>query len=400
MFSRKKSQRKTNLRVRPRLRRRCAVEALETRELLSTAQPNTLFSDNFQSSPVNTWPSGWIADAGAVSDPSENKVVANPSDPNSQVLQLHGVPDWSALAFHQVTLPSDFTVEARVRATQPGWAGPTIGIYAGPDWTDPARQFVRFDPSGITAGGEDGKSMSPGAWQAGQWYDVKMEYTSYAGTVFETFWINGTEEGQGQFPASSYEGSLDYLMVQSGDTTADWGDISVKTCAPTETSTATRIAASANPSAYGLPVTFTATVNTTPAGGTPSGSVLFEDGTSILGAGTLNANGVATLATSALAVGSHKITAIYEGDANDAESTSLPLTESVLCNCHVAHFFGKSCDELPRRDAYRQGRNDARRRCAQRQRSLRRWDDHSGHRHAQRQRSGQTDDFRAFTRQP
>ncbi|MGO8745927.1 MAG: Ig-like domain repeat protein, partial [Thermoguttaceae bacterium] len=38
MFSRKKSQRKTNLRVRPRLRRRCTVEALETRQMLSTAQ--------------------------------------------------------------------------------------------------------------------------------------------------------------------------------------------------------------------------------------------------------------------------------------------------------------------------------------------------------------------------
>ena len=100
--------------------------------------------------------------------------------------------------------------------------------------------------------------------------------------------------------------------------------------------TATRLTSSAHPATTGKPVTFTAKVGTIPAGGVPTGSVLFEDGKTILGAGTLNASGVATLTTSALAAHSHNITAVYVGDANDAGSTSPVLTEVVGSTLTVA----------------------------------------------------------------
>jgi cyclophilin family peptidyl-prolyl cis-trans isomerase len=83
-------------------------------------------------------------------------------------------------------------------------------------------------------------------------------------------------------------------------------------------SSSTAVTSSANPSSFGQSVTFTATV--TPAAGasgTPTGTVTFFDTTSgtVLGTGTLDATGTATLATSALGVGSHTITAPYGGDA-------------------------------------------------------------------------------------
>jgi CSLREA domain-containing protein len=77
--------------------------------------------------------------------------------------------------------------------------------------------------------------------------------------------------------------------------------------------TGTAVSTSANPSAFGQPVTFTATV--TSASGAPSGPVRFKaDGTD-LGTATLNA-GVATVATSGLAAGAHNVTADYGGDSN------------------------------------------------------------------------------------
>ena len=91
--------------------------------------------------------------------------------------------------------------------------------------------------------------------------------------------------------------------------------------------TVTSLASSADPAMVGQSVTFTAEVGTTSAGGTPTGSVLFEDGRTILGARTLDASGVATLTTSALAWRSHSITAVYVGDVNDAGSTSAVLTQ-------------------------------------------------------------------------
>jgi hypothetical protein len=93
--------------------------------------------------------------------------------------------------------------------------------------------------------------------------------------------------------------------------------------------TTTVVSPSANPSVFGQSVTFTATVSvTSPAAGTPTGSVSFMEGASTLGSGSLS-SGVATFATSALAVGSHSITAVYGGDSNFSGSTSLILTQTV-----------------------------------------------------------------------
>jgi hypothetical protein len=90
------------------------------------------------------------------------------------------------------------------------------------------------------------------------------------------------------------------------------------------TSSTTVLVSSANPSAYGSSVTFTATV----APAAASGTVTFKDGATTLGTGTLS-GGTATYSTSALSAGSHSITAEYGGDADYATSTSSALTQTV-----------------------------------------------------------------------
>jgi hypothetical protein len=96
-------------------------------------------------------------------------------------------------------------------------------------------------------------------------------------------------------------------------------------------STTTTVTSSINPSAYGQPVTFTATVS---SGGTPitSGSgdtVTFKDGSATLGSGTVNGSGVATFNTSSLSVGAHSILAVYGGDSNNAGSSSTAQSQTV-----------------------------------------------------------------------
>jgi hypothetical protein len=79
--------------------------------------------------------------------------------------------------------------------------------------------------------------------------------------------------------------------------------------------TRTTVTSSINPSVGGQAVTFTANVVALgPAAGTPTGSVTFNDGTTLLGGGNLQANQV-QYTTSALVSGSHAITAVYTGDA-------------------------------------------------------------------------------------
>jgi hypothetical protein len=99
------------------------------------------------------------------------------------------------------------------------------------------------------------------------------------------------------------------------------------TGAPAPAATTTALSSSANPSQAGQSVTFTATVGA--ASGTPTGTVTFKDGTTVLGTGAVSASGVATFTTASLSAGSHSITAVYGGDANFAASTSPALTQTV-----------------------------------------------------------------------
>lgn len=83
--------------------------------------------------------------------------------------------------------------------------------------------------------------------------------------------------------------------------------------------TAMTITSSLNPSPAGASVTFTATV--TSSYGTPTGTVVFTDGTTALGTATLS-GGVSTYSTSSLAVGTHTITATYAANGDFAASSA------------------------------------------------------------------------------
>lgn len=86
-----------------------------------------------------------------------------------------------------------------------------------------------------------------------------------------------------------------------------------------------------NPSDYKQTVTFKATVAITSGSGKPTGNVDFFDGATKLDttAITVSSTGVAQFTISTLKVGTHQITATYNGDSNDAASTSNTVTQVV-----------------------------------------------------------------------
>lgn len=94
--------------------------------------------------------------------------------------------------------------------------------------------------------------------------------------------------------------------------------------------TTTTISSSANPSVFSQAVTFTAAVTAnSPGSGVPTGTVTFKNGSTTLGTSTLDGTGHATLTTSTLTVGSHSITASYNGDSNFNTSASSALSQTV-----------------------------------------------------------------------
>ncbi len=92
----------------------------------------------------------------------------------------------------------------------------------------------------------------------------------------------------------------------------------------TQTATTTSLTATPSPGIAGKAVSLTAMVKLTSGSAKTTGTITFTDGTTTLGTASLGANGTASI-TPMLTPGAHAIVASYNGDANDAASTSSAL---------------------------------------------------------------------------
>ena len=96
-----------------------------------------------------------------------------------------------------------------------------------------------------------------------------------------------------------------------------------------QASTTTSAAPSVNPTVHGQSVSFTAAVAAaSPGSGTPTGQVVFYDGSTPIDTESLS-GGTASYTTSALSVIGHSITAQYLGSTDFAASTSMAFTQTV-----------------------------------------------------------------------
>jgi Bacterial Ig-like domain (group 3)/FG-GAP-like repeat len=118
-------------------------------------------------------------------------------------------------------------------------------------------------------------------------------------------------------------GSNSLTALYSGDSNYQSHTVTLTQTVQKATST-TSLTSSLSTAIPGETVTFTATVNASQA----TGTVTFLDGTTTIGSGTLS-GGQATLSTSALAMGTHNITASYAGTSNIAGSTSSVLQQII-----------------------------------------------------------------------
>lgn len=92
--------------------------------------------------------------------------------------------------------------------------------------------------------------------------------------------------------------------------------------------TTSTVSSNLNPSIYGQTITFTANVVDNAHGGTPTGTVSFKNGTTIMAKVALG-GGAASFSISTMAVGTKSITVTYNGDTKYAASTSTLLSEVI-----------------------------------------------------------------------
>lgn len=180
-------------------------------------------------------------------------------------------------------------------------------------------------------------SVNPSSWH--QLVTFTATVASAGGTPAGTVnFKNGTTVmGSGTLNASGVAtfttnaltvGTHTMTAVYVGNTNFVTSTSAPKTQSVTKASTTTALVSSKNPSTHGTAVTFTATIK--PAfGGVSTGTVTFKNGTTVLGTGTVNASNKASFTTSSLSVGTHTITATYQGDTHFKVSTS-PAVKQVV----------------------------------------------------------------------
>jgi hypothetical protein len=135
--------------------------------------------------------------------------------------------------------------------------------------------------------------------------------------------------GVAQFtPTSLAAGTYNIKASYPGDATFKPSSGTLKVTVILWPSVPSTPASNNNPSIYGQAVTLTTTV-TTKGPNTPTGTLTFKNGATPLGTVTLDSTGTATLTKSNLPAGSLSIIATYNGDSENAKSTSLALAQTV-----------------------------------------------------------------------
>jgi hypothetical protein len=190
----------------------------------------------------------------------------------------------------------------------------------------PLSQTVELEPTAtkLTA------SPNPATYGQAVTFTAKVTPTAAPGTV--TFYDSSAVLGTATLSGGTAALTVSTLSAGGHTITAVYGgnnNFASSTSAPlTENvkrvATATVLTTTPNPSNAGQNVTLTASVS--PA--TATGRVIFYDGSTAIASRALS-GGAAVFNTTALASGTHSLTAVYNGDANDAPSTS-PVVSQVV----------------------------------------------------------------------
>jgi hypothetical protein len=251
------------------------------------------------------------------------------------VSRAYNFPGFSSCGSQPIPQDQIISIIPSVDFSNPQWANPQ---WANLDWENPQWANATFAASPPPAGATSAPSalsstMSDGTNAAATTADdgtIKMPlqtdhvfvvlriYRMGAPSCFSaTSCLSPTEQ-------AAFLANVSQVIVAQAANTGS----TIPTSTSNKRFTSTTLVSSATPSVYGQAVTFTAHVSPTSGTGTPTGTVDFKDGTTLLQTVPVT-SGVASFSYSTLAAGVHTITAFYSGDPNFNGGMSNSLTQTV-----------------------------------------------------------------------
>jgi choice-of-anchor A domain-containing protein len=157
---------------------------------------------------------------------------------------------------------------------------------------------------------------------------ITLSATATSGLAVSFGLVSGPGTISGSTLTISGAGTVIVAANQAGNSSYSAATQVTRTIVVNQATPIIALASSPNPTLLQGAITLTATatgVNT----GVPTGIVTFSAGSTVLGIRSLNASGIASLATSALPVGTTTIAAAYGGDTNFVSGTSNTVSQVV-----------------------------------------------------------------------
>jgi Big-like domain-containing protein len=143
----------------------------------------------------------------------------------------------------------------------------------------------------------------------------------------------GATTASAQFTTASLTAGSHSIRATYNTTTGSSVSSASLTQVVTGIATTATLSSSLNPAPYGQTVTLTASVSGSTGSGTPTGTIRFMDGTSVVATQQLAPSGALTtsaaFASSTLSAGGHNLSAVYDGSGAFAPS-SASLTENII----------------------------------------------------------------------
>jgi hypothetical protein len=182
---------------------------------------------------------------------------------------------------------------------------------------------LRNQPQALT--GATGAGFSIFNWFAADGYPADFPNTNTTPAWQNLYQLRLYTTGPGN---SLLVGRYSSATIQVNTAAGTWTQVYPE---PVAATTSTSLSVSpASPQDSGTPLALSATV--TSAGGTPTGSVQFFDGTTSLGSGNVNGSGVASVSNVTLPVGTRSLKAVYTSNAPTQFANSESTPQSFVSN--------------------------------------------------------------------
>ncbi len=248
------------------------------------------------------------------------------------VSRQYNFPGFSTCGSQPIPQDQIISIVPNANFANPQWANPQ---WANPQWANPQwanATFAAVPPpagasgaaSSLSSTASAATTVSASAAPAGDG-TIKMPLqTDHVFVVLRIYRVGGATTPLSTTEQSAFLSNVSQVIVPQAANTGSSTPVSTSN----KGFTTTALTSNPNPSVYGQPVTFTALVAPVSGSGTPTGTVDFKDGATLLQTVPVS-GGVASFSTSTLAPGAQTITAFYSGDPNFNGSMSNSVVQSL-----------------------------------------------------------------------